>query len=77
MEARPLRRERNFAVIQYENRDGQMKVIAFSDWDIRSLMHRVSLHMNTNKKVLSIQFYYAVDTSRMSVNIPKKGVIIE
>lgn len=76
MEARPYIQERNFAVIQYEDKQGKMKVIAFSDYDVASLKHRVSLYLS-HRKIISIQIYYSVDTAKMSVRIPKKGVFVE
>lgn len=65
----------NVAIIQYELKNGDMKILAFYDYDIRSLKHRVSIHMAT-KKVLSIQFYYNVSTNK-DLQLLKKGVLIE
>lgn len=64
----------NVAVIQYMTQKGEMKVLAISDYDVRSLKHRVSIHMA--KKVLSIQFYYDVSTNK-DIHVLKKGVILE
>lgn len=77
MEQRPFRNDINFAVIQYETAKGEMRVLMFSDYDIRNLKHRVSLHMCNSKKVLSIQFFYAVEIHTSQVKITKKGTILE
>ena len=68
-------RVNNAAVIQYQTKKGDMKVLAFSDYDEWQLKHRVSIHM-CQKKVLSIQFYYDVSTNK-EIQLIKKGVILE
>lgn len=64
----------NFAVIQYQLENGDMKVLAFSDYDVKRLKHRVSQHLP--KKILSIQFYYNVTTNK-DIKLVKTGVILE
>lgn len=65
----------NFAVIQYMTKQGEMKVLAFSNYDVRKLKSRVCLHIGT-KQILSIQFYYNVTTNG-DLHILKEGVILE
>lgn len=64
----------NFAVIQYELENGDMKILVFSDYDIWKLKHRVSLHIP--KKILSIQFYYNVSTND-EIKLVREGVVIK
>lgn len=65
----------NAAIIQYMTKNGDMKVLAFSDYDLRELKRRVAIHMGT-KKILSVQFYYNIRTNK-DVHLIQKGVILE
>lgn len=65
----------NFAVIQYQLKNGDFKVLAFSDYDVDRLKHRVCIHLTT-KKVLSVQMFYNV-SSNGDLHLFKKGVILE
>lgn len=64
----------NFAIIQYQLKNGDMKILIFHDYDETRLKHRVSFHMP--KKILSIQFYYNVRTNQ-TLHLIKNGVVVE
>jgi len=65
----------NFAIIQYLTKKGEMKILAFSSYDVKYLKNRVTMHIGT-KQILSIQFYYNVTTNG-DLHILKEGVILE
>ncbi len=65
----------NAVVIQYQTKKGDMKVLAFSDYDVQKLMHRTTIHMGT-KRVLSIQFYYDISTNK-DIHLIAEGVILK
>lgn len=65
----------NAAIIQYMTANGDMKILAFSSYDLNELKRRVAIHVST-KQVLSVQFYYNVRTNK-DIHLVKKGVILE
>lgn len=66
----------NFAVIQYELKDGTTQILMIGDHDIRNLKHTVSIYMSTRDRFLSVQFFYNVDV-KDDMRLIREGVIIE